>query len=42
MLPRLNNRYGRDFDKAQADIKPTIMAVAKLEHVVSEVRKGQS
>jgi hypothetical protein len=42
MLPRLNNRHGRDFDKAQADIKPTIMAVAKLEHVVSEVRKGQS
>jgi hypothetical protein len=42
MLPRLNNRHGRGFDKAQADIKPTTMAVAKIEHVVSEVRKGQS
>ncbi|SEL41514.1 HNH endonuclease signature motif containing protein [Pacificibacter marinus] len=42
MLPRLNNRHGRDFDQANPAIKPTIMAVAKLEHVVSEARKGQS
>jgi hypothetical protein len=39
MLPRLNNCHGRGFDKADPAIKPTIMAVAKLEHVVSEVRK---
>lgn len=32
MLPRLNGRYGRDYDHAPAELKPAIMAVAKLEH----------
>lgn len=32
LLPRLNGRSGRDYDKAPAELKPTIMAVAKLEH----------
>jgi hypothetical protein len=32
MLPRLNGRFGRHYDEAPADLKPTIMAVAKLEH----------
>lgn len=32
MLPRLNGRFGRDYDTAAAEVKPTIMAIAKLEH----------
>ncbi len=34
MLPRLNGRFGRGYDEAPAEIKPTIMATAKLEHAV--------
>lgn len=41
MLPRLNNRWGRDYDNAPADLKPTIMAVAKLEQQIQN-RRGQS
>jgi len=36
MLPRLNGRFGRDYDNAPAEVKPTIMAVAKLEHRARE------
>jgi hypothetical protein len=36
MLPRLNNRWGRDYDGAPAELKPTIMAIAKLEHRLSD------
>lgn len=32
MLPRLNGRFGRDYDNAPADLRPTIMAIAELEH----------
>jgi hypothetical protein len=32
LLPRLNGRFGRGYDEAPAELKPTIMAVAKLEH----------
>jgi hypothetical protein len=32
LLPRLNGIYGRGYDQAPAELKPTIMAVAKLEH----------
>ncbi|MHB9379657.1 HNH endonuclease signature motif containing protein [Mesorhizobium sp. RSR398B] len=32
LLPRLNGRSGRHYDVAPAELKPTIMAVAKLEH----------
>jgi hypothetical protein len=39
MLPRLNNQWGRNYDTAPAELKPTIMAVAKLEHGVSVRRK---
>jgi hypothetical protein len=42
MLPRLNNKHGRDFDAADTALKPTMLAVATLEHAVSEVRKAQS
>ncbi len=39
MLPRLSGRFGRDYDKAPAELKPTIMAVSKLEHRAAELRK---
>lgn len=32
LLPRLNGIHGRGYDDAPAELKPTIMAVAKLEH----------
>jgi len=32
LLPRLNGRFGRGYDNAPSELKPTIMAVAKLEH----------
>jgi len=32
MLPRLNGRFGRDYDHAPAEVKSTIMVIAKLEH----------
>lgn len=38
LLPRLNGRFGRNYDGAPAEIKPTIMAVAKLEHRLNEKR----
>ncbi|RIA44076.1 HNH endonuclease [Hephaestia caeni] len=40
MLPRLNGRYGRDYDHASAEVKPTIMAIAKLEHRARTVGGG--
>lgn len=39
LLPRLNGKFGRDYDHAPAELKPTIMAVAKLEHRIREVRR---
>lgn len=32
LLPRLNGRFGRGYDTADQDLKPTIMAITKLEH----------
>lgn len=42
LLPRLNGRYGRDYDAAPAELKPTILAVAQLEHQVREQSKKSS
>lgn len=36
LLPRLNGKSGRGYDAAPDDLKPMIMAVAKLEHRVRE------
>lgn len=36
LLPRLNGKSGRGYDDAPAELKPTIMAVAKLEHRLRE------
>lgn len=32
ILPRLNGKSGRDYDNAPTELRPTILAVAKLEH----------
>lgn len=42
LLPRLNGRFGRDYDQAPDELKPTILAIAKLEHRAREVGKGAS
>lgn len=42
MLPRLNGRFGRDYDQAPAELKPAIMATAELEHRARELRRGKS
>lgn len=39
LAPRLNGRYGRGYDQAPAELKPTILAVAKLEHAARQGRK---
>lgn len=40
LLPRLNGRSGRGYDDAPDDLKPTIMAVAKLEHRLRQKTRG--
>lgn len=39
MLPRLNGRFGRGYDNAPADLKPTILATAEVEHAARELRR---
>lgn len=41
ILPRLNGKSGRAFDKSPAELRPTILAIAKLEHAAHEIRKGK-
>lgn len=40
LAPRLNGRFGRGYDDAPAEMKPTIMAICKLEHAARNARKG--
>jgi hypothetical protein len=42
LLPRLNGRFGRDYDTAPAELKPTILAIAKLEHKAREARRAKA
>lgn len=43
LLPRLNGRFGRSFDTAPNELKPVIMATAKLAHRAREaVRRRAS
>ncbi|WP_210421571.1 HNH endonuclease [Mesorhizobium sp. WSM4308] len=39
LLPRLGGRFGRGYDAAPAEVKPTIMAIVKLEHSAREKSK---
>lgn len=41
LLPRLNGRSGRGYDVAPDELKPTIMAVAKLEHRLRETKRNE-
>jgi len=40
MLPRLNGRFGRDYDAAPDELKPVIMATTRLEHQARKVRQA--
>lgn len=40
LLPRLNGKSGRNYDRAPNELKPTIMAVAKLEHAARKRRES--
>lgn len=40
LAPRLNGRFGRGYDHAPPELKPTILAIAKLEHAARIKRKG--
>lgn len=41
VLPRLNSRFGRSYDQAPAELKPTIMAVSQLEHAAHQLRRRE-
>lgn len=40
LAPRLNGRFGRGYDDAAPELKPSIMMAAELEHKVREIKKG--
>lgn len=42
MLPRLNGRFGRDFDAAPPELKKTILATVQLEHAARERLRKKS
>ncbi|MDO6503117.1 HNH endonuclease, partial [Shimia thalassica] len=39
LLPRLNGRFGRDYENAAPEVKPLILATAHLEHAAREAKK---
>ena len=39
LLPRLNGRFGRDYDTGPAELRPAILAIAKLEYAAREAVK---
>lgn len=41
MLPRLSGRWVRKYDDAPDEIKPTLMAAARVKHAIHEVTKGK-
>jgi hypothetical protein len=41
ILPRLAGRWARSFDDAPDEIKPTLLAIAKLEHAAREARRAK-
>jgi hypothetical protein len=41
MLPKLAGRFGRDYDHAPAQLKPTILALAELEIAALQRKRGQ-
>lgn len=41
MLPRLSGRWGTNYDTAPAELKPALLAIAKLETKARSIRKGK-
>ena len=41
LLPRLNGKSVRNYDTAEPEVKPAIMAVARLEQRAAKIRKGK-
>jgi hypothetical protein len=39
MMPRLAGRWSRPYDDAPAELKPTLMAIARLEHGAREAKR---
>jgi hypothetical protein len=42
LLPRLNGRFGRDYDSAPAELKPLILQIARLEHAARTRRQAKT
>lgn len=42
LLPRLNGRFGRGYDTAPAEVKPTLLAIARLEHKAREAARRKA
>lgn len=42
LAPRLNGRFGRGYDHAPDELKPTILLTAELEDAARRVRRGES
>lgn len=42
MLPHLGGRFGFDFDNADPDVKPAMLAVAELKHRAKKLKKRAS
>lgn len=42
LLPRLNGRFGRDYDSAPAELKPLILQIARLEHATRTRRQAKA
>ena len=42
LLPRLSGRFGRDYENAPAEVKPTLLAIARLEHKAREARRAKA
>jgi hypothetical protein len=40
LLPRLNGRFGRNYDAAPAEMQPVILATAQLEHTARSLRQA--
>lgn len=42
LLPRLNGRFGRAFDEAPDQLKPVLLAVSELEHLLRSRRMSRA
>ncbi|MFO0773729.1 MAG: HNH endonuclease signature motif containing protein [Nitrospiraceae bacterium] len=40
MLPLLNGRYGADYDRAPSDVKPAVLALARVKYALLQKRSA--